>query len=219
MNYTAKTRRTPNPQPELFQLFEEEPGGGRPGSVTYPALSGTLWSKGSRRAPSCRSSMLLCRGVGTSWWKRSGTSICTSPSRISKCPRSRLHPVVLAGAPLLQMAEQLVEVSEFVQLAAVFQQQMVDASGSPQCFLPGKDYFLVWEQNMDIPVPHCHAVGLVGEVFKVHAHDRIQQRFVEQCTLRVQDQFLNFVVEGKSSRFTPRSEFSCFTRTPAWCCG
>ena len=36
MNYTAKTR-PPTPQPELFQLYEEEPGGGRPGSVSDPA--------------------------------------------------------------------------------------------------------------------------------------------------------------------------------------
>ena len=61
-------------------------------------LSGTSWSTGLKRAPSCRSSMLQCRRVGTSWWKRSGTSIRTSPSRLSKCPRSRLHPAVLAGA-------------------------------------------------------------------------------------------------------------------------
>ena len=60
-------------------------------------LCGTSWSTGLKRAPSCRSSMLLCRREGTSWWKRSGTSMCTSPSMVSKCPRSRLHPVVLAG--------------------------------------------------------------------------------------------------------------------------
>ena len=64
-------------------------------------MSGTLWSTRSRRATSCRSSVLLCRRVGTSWWNRSGTSICTSPSRLSKCPRSRLYPVVLAGARFL----------------------------------------------------------------------------------------------------------------------
>ena len=43
-----------------------------------------------------------------------------------------------------------------VSLAALFQQQMVDAPGSLQGFLPGQDYLLVWEQNMDIPVPHGH---------------------------------------------------------------
>ena len=37
MHFTAKTRRTPIPQRELFQLYEEEPGGRRPGSVSDPA--------------------------------------------------------------------------------------------------------------------------------------------------------------------------------------
>ena len=46
------------------------------------------------------------------------------------------------------------EVPEFVRLAALFQQQMVDAPGSPLGFLPGQDCLLVWEQNMDVPVPH-----------------------------------------------------------------
>ena len=36
-NYTAETRDPRTPQPELFSLFEEEPGGARPGSVTDPA--------------------------------------------------------------------------------------------------------------------------------------------------------------------------------------
>ena len=33
---TAKFRKTPPPQPEFFQLYEEEPGGVRPGSVFDP---------------------------------------------------------------------------------------------------------------------------------------------------------------------------------------
>ena len=72
--------------------------------------------------------------------------------KISSSPRrSRRRRV-----PLVQTEEQLVEVPEFVQLAALFQQQIVDAPGSPQGFLPGQDYLLVWEQNMDIPVLHGH---------------------------------------------------------------
>ena len=35
-NFTATIRDPPTPQPELFNLFEEEPGGARPGSVTDP---------------------------------------------------------------------------------------------------------------------------------------------------------------------------------------
>ena len=69
--------------------------------------------------------------------------------KISSSPRrSRRRRV-----PMVQTAEQLVEVPEFVQLAALFQQQMVDAPQSPQGFLLGQDYLFVCEQNVDIPVP------------------------------------------------------------------
>ena len=34
--YTAKFRKTPPPQPELFQLYEEEPGGSRPPCLGEP---------------------------------------------------------------------------------------------------------------------------------------------------------------------------------------
>ena len=36
MNYTAKVRKTPPPQPVLFSLFKEEPGGGRLASLAEP---------------------------------------------------------------------------------------------------------------------------------------------------------------------------------------
>ena len=68
--------------------------------------------------------------------------------------------------PVVQTAEQLVEVPEFVQLAALFEQQMAEASGAPQGFHPGQDYSLVWEQIVDTPVPHgrgrAHQGGLQG---------------------------------------------------------
>ena len=35
-NNTAKVRKTPPPQPVLFSLYEEEPGGGRPASLAEP---------------------------------------------------------------------------------------------------------------------------------------------------------------------------------------
>ena len=45
--------------------------------------------------------------------------------------------------PLVQTAEQLVEVLEFVSFAFLFQQQIVDAPGRPQGLLPGQDCSLV----------------------------------------------------------------------------
>ena len=36
MHYTDKDRKTPPPQPVLFSLYEEEPGGRRPASLAEP---------------------------------------------------------------------------------------------------------------------------------------------------------------------------------------
>ena len=36
LHYTAKVRKTPPLQPELFCLYEEEPGGRRPASLAEP---------------------------------------------------------------------------------------------------------------------------------------------------------------------------------------
>ena len=36
MKYTAKFRTTPPPQPVLFKLFDEEPGGRRPTGLVEP---------------------------------------------------------------------------------------------------------------------------------------------------------------------------------------
>ena len=129
---------SPHSQPVLFCLYVEEPGGGWPRSVTGPLRrkkksSSASWSTGSPRDPSCRSSMLQCRRVGTSWWKRSGTSICTElvvevPKITSSPRRSRRRRV-----PLVQTAEQFVEVPTIVSYSSM--------------------HGLV-EQNADIPVPH-----------------------------------------------------------------
>ena len=77
-----------------------------------------------------------------------------------------------------------------MQLAVLFQQQMVDALGSPPGFLPRQDYLLVWEFQFLMVV----TVGAGEEVFKVHGQDRIQQRFMGQNTLTFQ--FLKLVAEG-----------------------
>ena len=95
--------------------------------------------------------MLRCRRVGISWWKRSGTSICTSLSWLSKCPRSRLHPVVLAGAGFLwcrRRAEQLVEVPTIVSCSS----------------LRG-----LVEQNVYIPVPHGRGGGRFPHDLRPHS--------------------------------------------------
>ena len=61
-------------------------------------------------------------------------------------------------------------------------------------FTPWTGLFVsVWSRTWTFQFLTVMAVGLVGEVFKVHAQDRIQQRFMEQNTLTFQ--FLKIVVE------------------------
>ena len=107
-------------------------------------------------------------------------SICTSPSRISKCPRSRLHPVVLAGAgfPWCRRRNSWWKWWNSCSLPFLLQKQIVDTpipqaghgvSVGFQGSLPGQDYCLVAEENVDIPVPHgCHCWGGVGGLRGLH---------------------------------------------------
>ena len=91
--YMAKFRKTPPLQPELFQFFEEEPGGSQPPCLGEPrehrsGFCGTPWSRWPTSVLSCRLSMLLCRRRRTSCWRSSGTWTLCCPSRLSTCPRS-----------------------------------------------------------------------------------------------------------------------------------
>ena len=77
----------------------------------------------------------------------------------SSSRRSRRRRVLL-----VRTAEQLVEVLEFVSSAVVFQQQIVDAPGSLKDFSLDRIICCVWEQTVDIPIPHgrCGRAGLGG---------------------------------------------------------
>ena len=55
-------------------------GGHRIGSSCAP------WSSSLTSCPWCRFWTFLSRREWTSWWRRAGTSICTSLSRLLKCP-------------------------------------------------------------------------------------------------------------------------------------
>ena len=146
MQYTAKFRRTPftpsslpSLQRELFQLFEEEPGEGRPGAVEDP-----------RR-----------RGWWTSSWRSSGfwTSRCPDVPKISqdRIPQVDRDP---------QRVEQLVEMPTVVSPSFVLQlaEQNVDIPvpgargfldhGGLHCFHPEQSSLQSSvEQNVDNLVP------------------------------------------------------------------
>ena len=102
LNYTATIRDPPTPQPELFSLYDEEPGGSRPDRM--PTLSGpqeqvlrhTVDQIVVAVSALPTFDVPTCRRRWTSWWMRSCTWIRRFPSTLSsKCPRSRAHPVFL----------------------------------------------------------------------------------------------------------------------------
>ena len=90
------------PQPELFSLYEEEPGGARPGSVTDPAPHVRVERHVvEHRIEACPFVQILNAPVpqgGNQLVEAFRHLDLHSPSRLPKCPRSRLHAVVVAGA-------------------------------------------------------------------------------------------------------------------------
>ena len=101
MDLTA-TIRDPRPQPELISLFEEAPGGGRPGSVTdfAPQVRVQRHRGAQGRGVPIRADPRAADGEPADG-SVPAPQYADSPSWLSKCPRSRLHPVVLAGALFL----------------------------------------------------------------------------------------------------------------------
>ena len=113
-------------------------------------------------------------GWEPAWLKRSGTSILHVPELVIEVPKISSSPrrSRRRRVPIKQTVEQLVDVPTIVSFSSSF--------GNV-------------EQNADIPAPHGRHGRGGREVFKVHALDRIHQRFVEQNTLTFQ--FLMVVAE------------------------
>ena len=152
----------PTPQPEPFSLFEEEPGGVRPGSVTDPAPQGRVERHVvEHRIEACPFVQILDAPVPhggnqlVEAFRHLDLHIPEQAVEVPKISSSRRR-CRRRRVPLVQTAEQLVEVPVFVSFAFLFQQQVVDAPGRPQGLLLGQGYSLVWEQIVDTPVPHGH---------------------------------------------------------------
>ena len=86
--------------------------------------------------------MFLCRRWRTNWWRYAGSSILTSRSRLSKCPRSPL-PVISQAPCAFRGADG------------------GTVGGSADDRIPLFVARLV-EQNVDISVPHGRGRGRVG---------------------------------------------------------
>ena len=164
--YTAETRDPPTPQPELFSLYEGEPGGARPGSVTDPAPQVRVKRHRIEARPFVQILDAPVPQGGNQFVEAFRHLDLHIPAQVIEVPKISSSRRRCRGrqVPVVQTAEQLVEVLEFVSFAFLFQQQIADAPGRPQGLLPGQDYSLVWEQIEDTPVPQCRGGrrGLLG---------------------------------------------------------
>ena len=134
-NYTAETWDPPTPQPELFSLSEEEPNGARPGSVTDPVPQVRVERHVvEHRIEACPFVQILDAPV-----PQGGNQLVEAfrhldlhiPEQVIEVPKisSSRRRCRRRQVPVVQTAEQLVEVPEFVSFAFLFQQQIADAPG------------------------------------------------------------------------------------------
>ena len=169
MHNTATIRDPPTPQPELFSLYDKEPGGSRPDRM--PTLSGTPSTRLSLPSLRCRLSMFLYRRRWTSWWVRSCTLIRRFPSTLSsKCPRSRAHPAFLVRLSVTRRRRNSWWKRQLSSLVEVFEQPVdipvrawAGTGGRLQGSLPGQSSSSV-EQIADTPVP-CRGIHGGSEGF------------------------------------------------------
>ena len=105
--------------------------------------------------------MFLCRRWRTSWWRCAGSSIFTSPSRLSKCPRPHLHPVTLAGA------------------VCVSRSRRRNSWWKCRRSFPTLRCMGWWSRTLTFQFLMVVVVSVV-DVFSVYTQDRVQQRLVEQ---------------------------------------
>ena len=108
MHSTAVFRKMPSPRRLVPGTLRWTPGRTwvrhQPPSGQHRCLrccrrcgfSGAPWSRSSTLCWWSQCSMFLCRRWWNSWWTFSHLSISALPSRLSMCPRSCVHPALLA---------------------------------------------------------------------------------------------------------------------------
>ena len=151
------------------------------------------------------------RCSSASGWEPAGGSVpahrFARPEQAIQVPKisSSHHRSRRRRVPLVQTTEQLVEVPEFVQLTLQFRRLVAEFF---KVFSLGRIIAWLRRRTLTFQFLMVVTVGAGEEVFKVHAQDRNSAAFCGWLWRR-----------GRSSRFTPRSEFSCFILALAWCCG
>ena len=157
MNFTATIRDPPpTPQPELFSLCEEELCGTRPDRI--PTLSGP-----QERVVRRTVQQIVDDAV---------QSLPTLDDSAQQMVEQLVHFFMFFDA-LILVAEQVIDVPKISQDRTW--QRLFDFLRQPQTA----------EQLVEVPTFQFLIVVVVGRVFKFLPRNRIQQRFVEQITLKI----------------------------------
>ena len=182
MHYTAKVWQTPPPQPVLFKLFDEEPGGGRPKAFVEPRPQERVQrhvvehiADLVRVAPMVQ---ILDAPVPQmvdqlpdimSFFNK----LLPVPEQVIEVPKILPNDVPVRTAVRdPQLAEQLVEVPTIVSYSSLLLLQRTmeqnvgipvvggsGAGGGLSGFLPGQNYSMTAEQIVDNPVPRPGCAG------------------------------------------------------------
>ena len=168
MNYTAKVRNTPTPQPELFDLsLDEEPGGARPDWLTEVRPQERVQ-------------------------RHTVEQIILAPMLDVPVPLMEEQLLVDAFAPHdIQVPEQVIEVPKDPLRRALGVKSCSRAAGGGTAGGSADDHLLflvaaIVEQNVDIPVPRGGVRGLQGfppgqaSTTSSFSLERISERNVEQ---------------------------------------
>ena len=177
--YTAKVRKTPPPQPVIFSLFEEEPGGTRPASLAEPPRPQERVQRHTmehivdfvRVAPMVQIlDALVPQTVEQlpdvlQFFDR----LSTVPEQVLEVPEILPEDVSLRKAVREpRLVEQLVEVPTIVSFSSL--QRTVElnvdvpvvggsGAGGVSGFLPGQHFSMTAEQIVDNPVPRPGGAG------------------------------------------------------------
>ena len=187
--YTAKFRTTPPPQPVLFSLYDEEPGGRRPASLAEPPRPQERVQRHTvehitdlvRVAPMVQ---ILDAPVPQTVDKLHDVlqffdRLSFVPEPVIEVPKIYTEDVPMrAVLRATQLAEQLVEVptitfslGSFLQSLLEYKQRTVEQNvdipavggsgtgGGLSGFLPGQSYSMTAEQIVDNPVPRPGGTG------------------------------------------------------------
>ena len=202
MHYTATFRDPPTPQPELFSLFDEEPGGSRPDRIA--TLSGPQERDLRRTVQQIVDAVPLLPLLDD-----------PVPQIIKQLPN-----IMHFFDFLLPVPEQVIEVPKILlddvpMRTAVRDTQLVEQLVEVPTIISWSMLQRTMEQNVDIPVPG-RGGGISGlQVFLPRQSSTAQHGSLDRTSERIVEQNVDFLVGGGLQDFLPGQSSSASSSSPA----